>query len=108
MGNIEEGELVENCSYCDAKDVPIHQEYYPHEAGGYCIFAPRSETEYACKDCASGICEFCNTKQPRYGFIDCKQCSKRHCYNNTDMKYEGNPFLSDLLLCNAHKCCKGG
>lgn len=96
----------ENCTYCTSrlriKDTFV--EYFPHEAGGYCIFMPRSETDYACEICAFGTCECCNVKQPRFGFIKCEKCNKTHCFNNTDMVYENNPFLRTMILCNARFC----
>lgn len=108
MGNgssDEQEEITETCSFCGTYTT-IAREYFPHEAGGYCIFAPRDEIEYACKKCVKGVCEFCGAKHPRFCFIDCDECGKRHCFNNTDMKYENNPFLSDYVLCEAYKKLK--
>ena len=97
--------IPDECTYC-GKQTKKLIEFFPHEAGGYCIFAPRNIIEYACSDCSHKRCELCNTMQIRFGFIDCDKCGKTHCYNNTDMKYENNPFLSKIKLCDAYKKCK--
>ena len=91
------------CTYCGKKENDC-MEFFPHERGGYCIFMPRDKVDYACKECAYKKCECCGVEQIRYGFIECKKCKKVHCYNNTDMKYENNPFLSNLKLCAARFC----
>ena len=95
------------CDYCN-KHLELSQatEFYPHEAGGYCVFMPRDKTHHACKECASKVCSDCGKEQPRFAFIECKKCKKTHCYNNTDMKYEGNPFLQPLKLCDSRNCSK--
>jgi len=94
-----------NCTYCN-KHLDTYFDFFPHEAGGYCIFAPRSEIDHACKECAFKICECCGKEQVRFAFIECKPCNKTHCFNNTDMKYEGNPFLENIILCDARHCKK--
>lgn len=99
--NIEDNPT--NCTYCN-KQLTKFVEFYPHEAGGYCIFAPRSETDYACEECAFKKCECCGKEQVRFGFTECNKCNKTHCFNNTDMKYEGNPALGNLELCDARHC----
>jgi len=93
----------EKCTYCD-KEMNKCIEFFPHEAGGYCIFAPRNEIDYACPDCAYKKCEDCGTEQIRYGFINCDKCNKVHCFNNTDMIYENNPALEHLKLCRSRFC----
>lgn len=91
------------CSYCNNKtNKPV--EFYPHESGGYCIFMPRFKTDYACQDCAYKTCEDCGEKQIRFAFIECNKCKKIHCYNNTDMRYENNPFLKNVKLCRSRNC----
>ena len=91
-----------NCTYCHS-DLKTFVEFYPHEAGGYCIFAPRSDTHYSCESCAFKKCEYCNEELPKYMFIECTKCNKTHCYNNTDMRYENNPALP-YNLCDARHC----
>lgn len=91
------------CTYC-GKETNELTEFYPHEAGCYCIFMQRFKTDYACDDCAYKKCELCGEKQIRFAFIECKKCDKVHCYNNTDMKYEGNPCLAKIKLCDARHC----
>lgn len=111
MGQIEvyEKENIEDephqCTYCQEK-LTKYVEFYPHEAGGYCIFAPRNDIDYACESCAFKECEVCNKKLPKYMYINCSKCNKVHCFNNTDMKYEGNPMLSEFDLCDARNCDK--
>ena len=88
-----------NCTYCNCKFEAKDNiyEYFPHEAGGYCIFAPRSTIDYACTTCAHKSCTNCsNTQLPRYAFIDCTKCNKTHCFNNTDMK---DIALQQMNLC---------
>lgn len=91
------------CTYCQQKLVKFI-EFYPHEAGGYCIFAPRHDIDYACESCAIKECEDCGNKLPKYLFSDCSKCEKVHCFNNTDMVYENNPMLSGYDLCEARHC----
>ena len=107
MGQPQSAEDYEgDCTYCGQKSAEM-VEYYPHEEGGYCIFAPRNEIEYACNKCANKKCESCNVERPRYYFIDCEKCGKTHCYNNTDMKYEGTPLEKSVKLCDLYKGCGG-
>ena len=96
-----------DCTYCGKQDVKV-KYYYPHEAGGYCIFAPRNKIDKACLECSHKKCFLCGEIQPRYAYIDCKQCGNIHCYNNTDMKYENNPALKHIVLCDAIISCNGG
>lgn len=105
MGSVNCVELEdpENCAHCD-QSITKAYIFYPHEKGHYCIFAPREGTEFVCEDCAFKECEDCGEKQPRFAFIECKSCKKTHCFNNTDMKYEDNPFLDGINLCNSRKC----
>lgn len=109
MGNINtyEKDNIEdeptNCTYCQEK-LKTYSEFYPHESGGYCIFAPRSDTDYACPECAVKRCEDCGNELPRYLFLDCKLCEKTHCFNNTDMIYDNNPMLNCHKLCDARNC----
>ena len=101
--------VPDTCTYCNkefAHDEEVF-EFYPHEAGGYCIFAPRFRTDYSCKQCAYKTCESCGSEKIRYGFIECTECGTTHCYNNTDMKYENNPMLRDLVLCPKYAKCVG-
>lgn len=109
MGNISiyEKENVEDepkeCTYCQEK-LMTFSEFYPHEAGGYCIFAPRNETNYACPSCTTKKCEDCGIELPRWLFLDCQSCKKVHCFNNTDMVYDNNPFLNGYNLCDTKNC----
>ena len=99
-------EVPDNCKYCDKKfdqDKEVF-EFYPHEAGGYCIFAPRDGIDYSCSKCAYKVCESCKKEKFRHGFIECVDCEITHCWNNTDMCYEGNPMLGHLDLCRAKNC----
>lgn len=92
-----------HCTYCTEK-LMTFSEFYPHEAGGYCIFAPRDDTNYACETCAFKNCADCGKKLPRYMFLDCNLCGKVHCFNNTDMTHDNNPMLSGYGLCDARHC----
>lgn len=97
----------DNCTYC-GKQLKIWSEFYPHEFGGYCIFAPRNETDYACQECSFKDCESCGKKLMRFAFIECEKCEQTHCFNNTDMIYKGNHFLEPLGLCDKRFCCPDG
>lgn len=105
--NTYEKENIEDepkqCTYCQEK-LKIYSEFYPHESGGYCIFAPRSEIDYACQACAFKKCADCGKELPKFLFIDCEQCRKTHCFNNTDMTYDNNPMLKQYELCDARHC----
>lgn len=99
-------EIPDNCKYCDKRFDPEEEvfAFFPHEGGGYCIFAPRDVTDYSCRNCAFKTCESCKTEKIRYGFIECMDCGIVHCWNNTDMKYNGNPMLANLELCDSMNC----
>ena len=96
---------IMKCTYCDKVTDSLTQ-YYPHESGGYCIFLPRNGIEYACDECTKKKCEMCGKERIRWAFIDCGKCKKTHCFNNTDMKYENNPFYDKIVLCDARHCSK--
>ena len=51
-----------DCTYCGKQDVKV-KYYYPHEAGGYCIFAPRNKTDKACLECSHKKCFLCGEIQ---------------------------------------------
>ena len=95
------------CTYC-GKETDNLMEFFPHEAGEYCIFAPRYSIDYACEDCSYKHCKKCNTKQIRFAFIECESCNITHWFNNTDMRFENNGFLSGIKLCDARYCQKKG
>lgn len=109
MGNVEvfEKENIEDepkqCTYCQV-NLKTYSEFYPHEAGGYCIFAPRSEIDYACQTCSFKKCADCGKELPKYLFLDCDLCQKTHCFNNTDMTYDNNPMLNGYGLCETRHC----
>lgn len=97
---------IQRCTYCKGTSVKF-LEYFPIESGGYSMFAPRDNTEYACELCAFKNCDDCGKKLPRSMFIDCNLCKKIHCFNNTDMKYDNNSMLLRYELCDARHCGKG-
>ena len=45
------------------------------------------------------VCEFCDVEHLR------DKCERRHSFNNPNMGYENNPFVSDYALHKVDKIC---
>ena len=99
-----------NCDICHQKMTSC-AEYYPHEQGGYCFFAPRDIIYRVCIDCVTETCADCGKELPLHLCVDCKGCNKIHCWNNTDIKYQNVWNLCKSRHCNypsEHNSKNGG